>query len=187
MSNVAGMGSTQLADAWQARTLPLNEMKQQFSLAFVHMVVSAAGCSIKHHSTDYDGVDITIASSTKYERYYGPQMELQVKCTAQADLLVTDTMKWKLDADPFRLLIEPNSYLPRFLGVLLVPVDPSNWLDQDEERLLASSCMYWERANELGTLKKGQQSKVVHLPRKKIFNVAQLQGIMKTIGNGGEW
>jgi len=162
-------------------------MKQQFSLAFVHMVASAARCSIKRHSTDYDGVDITIASSTKYERYYGPQIELQVKCTAQGNLLTADTMRWKLEAKPFRLLTDPCSYVMRFLAVLLVPVDPSNWLDQDEERLLTSSCMYWERANELGTLREGQQSKVIHLPRSNILNVAQLQGIMKTIGDGGEW
>lgn len=118
------MGSTQLVGASQARTLPLNEMKQQFSLGFVHMVVSAAGCSIKYHATDYDGVDITIASSTRYERYFGPQIELQVKCTAQTSLLTSDTMSWQLEAKPFRLLTDPNSYLPRFLGVLIVPVDP---------------------------------------------------------------
>jgi hypothetical protein len=187
MSNVAGMGTTQVVDASQVRTLPLNEMKQQFSLAFVHMVASAAGCSIKRHSTDYDGVDITIASSTEYETHYGPQIELQVKCTAQTNLLTSDTMRWKLESRAFRLLTNPGSYVTRFLAVLLVPGDPPDWLDQDEERLLASSCMYWECASELGALKEGQQSKVVYLPRSNIFNVTQLQGIMKTIGNGGEW
>ncbi|HYB15764.1 MAG TPA: DUF4365 domain-containing protein [Streptosporangiaceae bacterium] len=59
-------------------------MKQQFSLAFVHMVASAAGCSIKQHSTDYDGVDITI-TRPEYETHYGPQIELQVKCTATGE------------------------------------------------------------------------------------------------------
>jgi hypothetical protein len=183
---VTSKGNAQLIDAPRARTLPLNEMKQQFSLAFVHMVASAAGCSIKRHDTDYDGVDITITSSAEYETHYGPQIELQVKCSAQANLLTGDTMRWKLEARAFRLLTDPRSYVTRLLAVLFVPGDPSDWLDQDEQRLLASSCMYWGGASELGTLKEGRQSKVVHLPRSNIFNVAQLQGIMKAIGDGGE-
>jgi Domain of unknown function (DUF4365) len=181
------LGGTRSARAAPRTALPLNEMKQQFSLAFVQMVASAAGCFIKLHSADYDGVDITIASSAEYERWYGPQIELQVKCTAQADLLTDDTMRWKLKGEPFRLLTNPKSYLPRFLGVLLVPGDPSDWLSQDETQLLTDSCMYWQRASELGAIRDGQQTKVVHLPRSNILNVVQLQGIMKTIGDGGGW
>src|SRR5262245_4051518 len=123
--------------------LPLNEKKQQFSLGFVHMVASAAGFSIKEHKTDYDGVDITIASSAEYEVYYCPQFELQVKCTSRKDLLSNNQMAWTLHAGPFRRLTNPKSYLPRFLGVLLVPQEPSEWINQDEMQLLTNSCMYW--------------------------------------------
>jgi hypothetical protein len=52
--------------------LPLSGMKQQFSLGFVRMVAAAAGCSVKDHPTDYDGGDVTIASSADYERFYCP-------------------------------------------------------------------------------------------------------------------
>lgn len=48
--------------------LPMNARQEQFSLAFVRMVVAAAGCSIKCHETDYDGVDITIVSSARCPR-----------------------------------------------------------------------------------------------------------------------
>jgi hypothetical protein len=47
--------------------------------------------------------------------------------------------------------------------------------------------MYWERASQLGTIEDGQGRKLVHLPRSNVLDVAQLQGIMKTIGDGGEW
>jgi hypothetical protein len=59
--------------------LPLNERKQQFSFAYVRMVVAAAGCSVKTHATDYDGVDITIASSSDYATYYCPEFELSTE------------------------------------------------------------------------------------------------------------
>jgi hypothetical protein len=181
-----GTGSVEVLGSYEGRTLPLNEMKQQFSLAYVHMIASAAGCSIKLHRTDYDGVDVSIVSSAEYETHYGPEIELQVKCTARTELLTSATMQWRMDAKPFRLLTHPKAYLPRFLGILLVPRDPALWLDQDESRLLTSSCMYWERASKLGSIAEHQETRLVHLPRCNILNVEQLQGIMKMIGEGGE-
>lgn len=180
------MGSEQLAGA-PLDELPLNEKKQQFSLGFVHMVASAAGLSIKEHKTDYDGVDITIASSAEYDVYYCPQFELQVKCTSQRNLLSVDTMSWRLEAGPFRRLTNPKSYLQRFLGVLLVPQEPSEWINQDETQLLTSSCMYWLPASELGSIRENQRSKTVHLPRNNTLDVPQIKGIIKTIGDGGDW
>jgi len=181
------MGATELTETNPQNQLPETEMKQQFSLAFVQMVASAAGCSVKEHKTDYDGVDITIVSSMDYIKHFGPQIELQVKCTSQQRLRTPTTMKWKLEADRFRKLTNPKSYLPRFIGVLLVPAGPSSWLSQDEGQLLTKSRLYWERASELGTIEDGRDSKIVHLPRSNILNVAQLQDIMKTVGDGGEW
>lgn len=127
--------------------LPVNEKKQQFCLAFVHMVTAAAGCSIKSHSTDYDGVD--------------------------------------MNAGPFRRLTNPKRYCAAYLGVLVVPTDPGDWLDQDETRLISQSRMYWARAADLGTIDDGATTKTVYLPRGNLFDVQQLRGIMETIGDGG--
>ena len=92
----------------------MSAKKEQLSLGFVHMIASAAGFSIKEHKTDYDGVDITIVSSAEYEKFYSPQFELQVKCTAQRELLNSDTLTWTLKAGPFNRLTNPKSYLPAF-------------------------------------------------------------------------
>jgi hypothetical protein len=181
------MGTLELAETPSRQQLPESEMKQQFSIAFVHMVASAAGCSTKVHSTDYDGVDITISSSIEYEKFTGSEIELQIKCTAQQNLLTNEAMTWVLDAKPFRKLTDPRTYVPRFLAVLLVPNKSSLWLEQDEAGLLTESRMYWERASMLGSIPGTQHSKTVHLPRKNLFDVDQLQVIMKKIGDGGVW
>lgn len=165
--------------------LPLNERKQQFSLAFVRMVTAAAGCSVKSHSTDYDGVDITIASSAEYEKFYCPQFELQVKCTAQVGVERDDVVAWRMEAGPLQRLINLKRYCPAYLGVLVVPEDPEEWLDQDETRLVSQSRMYWQRAADLGTLTGNAASKTVYLPKDNLFDVRQLRGIMRTIGDGG--
>ncbi|WP_246238418.1 DUF4365 domain-containing protein [Acrocarpospora corrugata] len=165
--------------------LPLNAMKEQFSLSFVHMVASAAGCSIKSHATDYDGVDITVSSSAEYATYYCPEFELQLKATSQHDLLKPEHLSWTMTADRFRKLTNPKRFVPAYLGVLLLP--EGDWLDQDERRLLTDSRMYWQSAADLGSIDAGASAKTVRLPRSNLFDVPQLRGIMKTIGEGGEW
>ena len=166
------------------QSLPLSAMKEQFSLSYVHMVASAAGFSIKNHATDYDGVDITIFSSVEYETYYCPQFELQVKCTSQRNV-VRQGIAWQMEARPFRKLTSRKRFIPAYLGVLIVPGDPGTWLEQDQERLLTRSRMYWQQATRLGEIEDAAGSKTVHLPLTNLFDVPQLRRIMESMGDGG--
>ncbi|MFD9442463.1 DUF4365 domain-containing protein [Streptomyces sp. NPDC060006] len=165
----------------------MTAQQEHFSLAFTHLVTYAAGFSIKSHQTDFDGVDVTIVSSAEYQTFYCPEFELQLKCTTRQDLLREDHLAWTLEAKPFQKLTNPRRYLQAVLGVLLIPNAPAALLEQDEERLLTRSRMYWQWADQLGTLPEGQESKTVRLPRSNLFDVSGLQGIMKTIGEGGAW
>ena len=167
--------------------LPVSERQQQFSLAHVHMIASAAGCSIKRHDTDYDGVDITIASSTEYETYLCPEIELQVKCTSQRRLLRDDHLAWQMSRTPFLKLTNRKRFTPAFLGVLLIPEQDAPLLNITEEHLLTASCMYWQAASQLGEIAEGSATKTVHLPRSNLFDVDALKGIMQAVGEGGTW
>ncbi|WP_219994347.1 DUF4365 domain-containing protein [Actinokineospora spheciospongiae] len=89
--------------------LPMTARQEQFSLAFVRMIAAASGCSIKSHETDYDGVDITIASSTEYKTWYCPEIEIQLKCTTQRDLLGDEHLAWTLKRKPFTKLTHPQA------------------------------------------------------------------------------
>ena len=165
-------------------SLPLSAMKEQFSLGYVHMVVSAAGLSIKSHGTDYDGVDVTIFSSAEYETYYCPQFELQVKCTSQHSAVRQHSVAWPLEAGPFRKLTSKKRFIPAYLGVLVVPGDPETWLEQDQEKLLTRSRMYWQAAALLGEIDGDTATKTVHLPLTNLFDVPQLRHIMESMGDG---
>jgi hypothetical protein len=167
-------------------SLPPSAMKEQFSLGYVHMVASAAGFSVKTHGTDYDGVDVTIYSSAEYATYYGPQFELQVKCTSQSSVVREHSVAWQKHARPFRTLTNSKRYIPAYLGVLVVPGDPETWLEQDREKLLTRSRMYWQEATELGLIDDDAGSKTVHLPLTNLFDVPQLRHIMKSLGDGGD-
>ncbi|WP_433710927.1 DUF4365 domain-containing protein [Nocardia sp. CA-084685] len=91
MTNVDDNGGLRVesASSTLGGGLAASARQEQFSLAFIRMVAAAAGCSIKSHATDYDGVDITIVASAEYERYYCPEFEMQLKCTTQHHLLKT--------------------------------------------------------------------------------------------------
>lgn len=165
--------------------LPKTESQQQFSLAFVRMIVAAAGFSIKVHETDYDGVDLTIVSSVKYARWANPCFELQLKCTTRQELLKDDLLAWRMEAGQYLKLTEPVRFMPTYLAVVLVPIDISEWIHHHDEHLLTRGRMYFESAANLPVLPREQSSITVHLPRRNVFDVAHLQAIMKAIGDEG--
>jgi hypothetical protein len=184
---MAGQGRAAEDSPPEPRDLPANEKKQQFSLGYVRLVVAAAGCSVKSHETDYDGVDITIVSSSEYETFYCPEFELQLKCTSRQDILQEDRVAWPMTAKPLGKLINPKRFAPAYLGVLVVPAEPEAWLDQNEDRLISASRMYWQSAADLAmTGDSNAATRTVYLPRSNQFDVPQLRGIMKTIGDGGD-
>lgn len=166
--------------------LPMNARLEHFSLAFVRMVAAVAGCSIKSHETDYDGVDMTIASSAEYDVYYCPEFELQLKCTSQTHIVRDDHVAWRMAAKPLAKLASPKRFNPACLGVLLIPDVEDEWLELNEERLMTKSRMYWQHARLLDQNGHDDQAtKTVHLPRRNLFDVPHLLEIMKEIGEGG--
>jgi hypothetical protein len=86
----------------------------------------------------------------------------------------------------FNKLTNPKRYNPAYLGVLLAPEDPGSWVEQDEDQLLTKSRMYWEKASDLVPASEVTSSRTVYLPRSNLFDVSQLLGIMKGIGEGGD-
>jgi hypothetical protein len=174
-----GVGPGDLVDG----QLPITAREEHFSLAFLRMIVYEAGCSIKTHETDYDGVDVTIVSSARYDRWIAPQFELQMKCTTQRNYLKADHMAWRMKAKPFRKLTAGPRYIPAYLGVLVIPEAPEPWLSVDDDRLMTKSRMYWQAASEIATFQELGDTRTVHLPRGNLFERDQLLGIMRAIGD----
>ncbi|MFE4381276.1 DUF4365 domain-containing protein [Streptomyces cyaneofuscatus] len=172
------MGPDDLVDG----QLPMTARQEHFSLAFTRMITYEAGCSIKSHEVDYEGVDITVVSSAEYSYYYGPQFELQLKCTTQDRFLRDDHMAWPMKAKPFRKLTQDRKFIPSYLGVLLIPREPDPWLTVTEDGLLTKSRMFWQSADQLRTSKSLGDTHTVHLPRSNLFVRDGLLGIMKAIG-----
>ncbi|WP_078900729.1 DUF4365 domain-containing protein [Streptomyces sp. SBT349] len=165
--------------------LPMTARQEHFSLAFTRMVAYVAGCAVKTHETDYEGVDITITSSADYKRFYGAEFDLQLKCTTQKRYLASTHMAWPMKVKPYRKLIRPNRFIPAYLGVLLLPEDAEEWLSVDEDRLITESRMYWQAASRLEPDDGVHETKTVYLPRANLFDGRRLLEIMANIGDDG--
>lgn len=168
-----------------SRGLPLSAMKEQFSLAFIRLVVAAAGFTILTRETDYDGVDLTIEAPGDHEWAWSPRFDLQVKCTSQRELVGPKSVRWRMDAGPSRKLIDPRRIIPAFLAVLVVPEDPDAWLNGGEEWLAVKGEMYWARVRDLGGIDDSVASTTVHIPTSNLFDVSQLRGIVASLRGGG--
>jgi hypothetical protein len=166
--------------------LPMTARQEQLSLAFVRMITYEAGCAVKTHDTDYDGVDITLTSSAQYAVWYGAEFELQLKATTQQRYLRDDHLAWPMKRKPYQKLTKQNRYNRAYLGVLLLPPEAEKWLVVEPRRLIFEGRMFWEAASAFDQIADGVEEKTVHLPRSNVFDREQLLGIMKTIGDGEE-
>ncbi|WJJ10803.1 DUF4365 domain-containing protein [Prescottella equi] len=165
-------------------SLPDTQMKEQISIAFIRMVVAAAGCSVLSWSTDHDGVDISIKSSAEYSKRLGPQVDVQLKCTSQAGVVRAEEIAWPIDARTHKYLTSAKRQAPALLALLVVPDDVDGWLDHDEDRLLTESSMYWTLGADIPPLPVGQKSITVKIPRRQLFTRDTLLGIMDAVGEG---
>ncbi|WNG23794.1 DUF4365 domain-containing protein [Cystobacter fuscus] len=146
--------------------MQLNDRKEQFSIAYVHAVASAAGVitSPMNH-VDRLSVDIKLTGMPPaYPRC--PEVNVQLKCTSNFELDEHD-FGFPLPIKNYDDLRDDNLSVPRILIVLLVPKNIQDWLDIDESRMLARNCAYWHSLRgELPTTNK--ETVTVRVPRKNV-------------------
>lgn len=178
------MTSVDLVTVLPLDSLPDTQMKEQISIAYIRMVVAAAGCSVASYSTDHDGVDISIKSSAEYGAKLGPQVDVQLKCSSRKDIVRAESIAWSIDARTHKYLTSHKRQAPALLALLVVPDEIDNWLVHDANRLLTESTMYWALGADIPALPAGQGSLTVHLAKTQIFTRDALLGIMQAVGEG---
>lgn len=159
--------------------------KEQFSLAFIHAVVTVAGFKCKYAFVDDDSVDIDVAASRGQlsGRFGAPQIGIQAKCTEKDDGS-GDRIRYKLKAKNYDDLREAHLHIPRILVLVCVPSD-TTWLLESEESLVLKRAAYWvslRGAEPIGE----QESKTVYIPRVNRFTVDALASMMKTVASEGQ-
>ncbi|MFB8782976.1 DUF4365 domain-containing protein [Streptomyces albogriseolus] len=172
--------------------LPITAIMESISKNRLGLVAAGAGFHLRHPELDYDAIDAVISSSEEYELYYGPSLEVQLKCTASphvARLVRRGTISFSLERRAYDKLSKPNRFTPALLAVLLLPqvADPSEWVLQSENGLLSPGTLLWSDPRRWPPLPDGQRSGTVSLRPSDVLAPAALQGIMKSVGDGGDW
>jgi len=157
--------------------MQLNNQKEEFSIAYVHAVASAAGCAVDHVRIDNDSVDLTILSWDARGAVRSPRMDVQMKCTS-APASTATAIAFRLPMKNFTDLRADNVQVPRILVAMVVPDAVADWLNQSEQETALRHCAYWLSLRG-HTASSNRGSLMVHVPRTNLFTVAALAGIMQ--------
>ncbi|MCX4093198.1 DUF4365 domain-containing protein [Nocardia sp. alder85J] len=161
-------------------SMPIGGMKEELSMSYVSMLASSCGLTVGKWSQDYDGRDTTLASSVDYHPHmYGPQIDMQLKCSGQTSINRTDAIAWSLDTRTYDLLSKRNRSNPAMLCVLVVPEMIGHWLKADHDGLLARCQMYWQWGHLLPPLEAEQKTQTVHLPKENLLTPKSLLELME--------
>lgn len=160
--------------------MDLSQQKEQFSIAFVHAVASAAGFKLFRCDVDDESVDITIGRTAGNGTIRSPRLDVQLKCTKR-DVLKTDGVHLQLKRKNYDDLRTVDNHFPHILVVLLVPESTEEWcVNMAETELHLRQNAWWMNlagADELSDVEKP----TVILPRNQIFEPKSLSEIMNRV------
>lgn len=164
--------------------MTLNDLKSEFSHAYVRAVAHAAGYFVQeaNRTFDGDGVDLTLLSRSPAGTVRSPRLDLQLKATAAP--ITEDPFPYDLDVKNYDELRSEQLQVPRILVLVSVPDTTASWVTATEDELILRRCGYWKSL-------RGERSTVntatirIHIDRSACFHVDQVKAIMSRIRDGG--
>jgi hypothetical protein len=162
----------------------INDLKSEFSVAYVRAIAHAAGYFVQEasRSFDGDGIDLTVLSRDRRGTVRSPRVELQVKATSEP--VVGDPFPYDLSVKNYHELRDEEFQIPRILVVMVLPTSPEHWTASSEEALILRHCAWWLSLR--GAPDTPNTAAVrVRIPRRNYFHVEPLQEMMNRIRYGG--
>ena len=161
-----------------------NDLKSEFSHAYVRAVAHAAGYFVQeaNRAVDSDGVDLTLMERGNGGVVRSPRLDLQLKATAQ--LVTDDPFPFDLDIKNYNELRSETFQVPRILVVVVVPTERASWVTATEQELTVRHCGYWLSLRG-GAATANAATVRVRIPRSSCFHVADIKAIMTRIQSGG--
>ena len=164
--------------------MDLNQQKEQFSVAYLSVIVAAAGYNLYQPRVDNDSVDWEIATRRSEQLTRRPRVDVQLKCTARPSPFEGEAIRFPLKLKNYEDLRDDLMMVPRILVVILVPQEARHWVEQSEEELALRHCGYWVSLRGL-PLTGNRGTVTVPVPRSQQFTVEALQAMMKRVNDGG--
>ena len=134
---------------------------------------------------DY-GIDVTVNEIIDANGHFfesGFRLDIQAKSSVNAKV-EKDFVTYALEVKAYETL-RVESQVPRILVLLVLPAHESQWVDQDEERLILRKCAYWVSLRGRGPIT-NQARITIRIPRTNLFAVEGLRSIMEMVKQGGD-
>lgn len=162
--------------------LPPQKQQEEFSIAYLHAIVSAAGYGLEHIRIDYDSIDAQI-------RQYGvtddfPKIEaisVQLKCTYH-HAPKGASLKYPLKRKNYNDL-RRDCMNPRILVVLHVPDSFDKWLVQNSGNIVLHNEAYWISLRGMEE-REDVENVTIDIPTSQVFSVASLHTLMEKVAQG---
>lgn len=146
----------------------LEHQKEWFSRAFLTAVAASAGYPVEITLNDLFAVDATVRDG-------GVAVDWQLKGTASPDFTASE-LRFDLDVRAYDLLRGPRN-APAYLGVVVVPEDVEQWVNQNSLRLILRHCGYWVKLTGMPPTT-NTTKKRIHIPLENVLCAGDLSGIM---------
>ncbi len=174
-------------------TLPENEIKCELSNAYVHAVASRLGCRVQWSGRQYDnlGIDAKLCFQGNFNNLpvaiSRVEIDIQVKSTSQ---YIELDQKGRIIFDGltknvYNQFRASNNPIPCFIVLFVLPNNAEEWLCLSEDELILKKCAYWVSLK--GADECTGDTKRIFFPQTQLFNIEQLEHIITTLAQEGEF
>lgn len=156
---------------------------EQFNIAYVRSLAAHAGFKVSTCEVDDDSIDITIEGTGYYNSIIrNPKIDIQLKSTKNFKLK-NKSITYSLKAKNYIDLIGDNVLSPRYLVLLHLPVNNSDWLFQNVNGITLRNQCYWFSLRNLPPTK-NINSVTVNIPANQVLTSSLLKDMMEAASNG---
>jgi hypothetical protein len=154
----------------------------RFGEDYVRVLASAAGFTVSDYSPDVDGVDLQIAYPGEARSVRSPRIDVQVKTTSRlrpdGGVLPFDGLSgWQ-----FNKLAGPGFVVPRYLFLVIVPPDASQYVDLSHHGLLLRHIGYFASLRALTKVPEQRASVRVRVSTANVLTVERLRALVEDSG-----
>lgn len=149
-----------------------NNVKERLSLTYLVAIAAMAGCHVTVPDLDYQSIDATV----RPVRGKKIVVDFQLKATSK-DEGDSENLMYPLPINNYNHLRDPETTVPHYLLVLVLPDLREDWCSVSVETLLVkgkaywTSLLNWDDSPNTSTVR-------VPIPRSRIFNVDALNELM---------
>ena len=167
--------------------LPENDIESELSYAYLHAVVSRAGCECSRTGrlSDNAGVDALIRVRERFSTestisFFS--VDVQFKATRLTPSLNKGRFSVWLKAKNYNELRSPESPISPLLVVLFLPENPQEWLNCSPAELIVKKAAYWQCLYNAPVGSPSGQT--VYIPQTYLLSVDNLRLVLARFSRG---